>query len=199
MIIYLHGFNSTGNSAKGQTLKSALMKNIDFYTPTYHYEPDLAIAKLVKQIESALLQQSENEPRMIIGSSLGGFYAQYLARQFSAFSVVLINPALGPIKTLHNHLGENKNFYTKEKYILQQKHLEQLKQYDIEQPCNNYVDKTIPTLLLIDKKDEIIDYHYAVEQYKDCAEIILFEGGDHQFQHLPEAIPKIINFYNANQ
>lgn len=193
MIVYLHGFNSTGDSAKGKALKSSLQGDIDFYTPTYHYEPDLAIASLTKYIKHIVSQQSKNEPRMIIGSSLGGFYAQYLARQFSGFKVVLINPALGPITTLQNHLGENKNFYTGEKYILQQKHLDQLQRYNVEQPCLNHTK----TLLLIDKDDEVIEYSFAVEQYKKCAEIILYDGGDHQFQHLDESIPKIKHFYKT--
>jgi len=193
MIIYLHGFNSTGDSAKGKGLKSSLQGDIDFYTPTYHYEPDLAIASLSKYIKNILSQYPAGEPKMIIGSSLGGFYAQYLARQFSGFKLVLINPALGPIVTLKNHLGENKNFYTGEKYILQQKHLDQLQRYNIEQPCLNHKK----TLLLIDKGDEVIDYHFAVAQYKKCAEIILYDGGDHQFQHLADSTPKIKHFYNT--
>ena len=193
MIIYLHGFNSTGDSAKGKALKSALQDDIDFHTPTYHYEPDLAIASLSKYIKNSVSQHPNDEPRMIIGSSLGGFYAQYLARQFSGFKVVLINPALGPIATLKNHLGENENFYSGEKYILQQKHLEQLQNYNIRQPCINHKE----TLLLIDKADEVIEYSFAVEKYKQCAEIILFDGGDHQFQHLNESIPKIKHFYNS--
>lgn len=193
MIIYLHGFNSTGDSVKGKALKSALKNDIHCYTPTYHYEPDLAITSLCKDIRNIISQQSNNEPRMIIGSSLGGFYAQYLARQFSGFKVVLINPALGPITTLQNHLGENENFYTGEKYILQQKHLDQLQHYNIKQPCLNHKE----TLLLLDKDDEVIDYHFAVKKYKKCAKIILFDGGDHQFQHLNESIPEIKHFYNS--
>lgn len=193
MIIYLHGFNSTGDSAKGKALKSALKNDIHCYTPTYHYEPDLAVASLSKYIKNSVSQHPNNEPRMIIGSSLGGFYAQYLARQFSGFKVVLINPALGPIASLQNHLGENENFYSGEKYILQQKHLEQLQHYDIKHPCRNHKE----TLLLLDKDDEVIDYHFALEKYKKCAKIILFDGGDHQFQHLNESIPEIIYFYNS--
>jgi hypothetical protein len=197
MIIYLHGFNSTGNSAKGQSLKSALGSSVSFYTPTYHFEPDRAIYTLTREIKSAVDQLPANEPRMIIGSSLGGFYAQYLARQFFAFKVVLINPALGPINTLQDHLGENENFYSGEKYVLQQKHLNQLQKYNIEKPCLSTSTQSISTLLLIDKADEVIDYHYAIEKYQTCAEICLFEGGDHQFQHLNEAIPKIKRFYEA--
>lgn len=195
MIIYLHGFNSTGNSAKGKILQAALGSKISFYTPTYHYEPEQAITGLKTYIHEVLKQHSENEPRMIIGSSLGGFYAQYLARQFRGFKAVLINPALGPVSTLQKYLGINENFYTGEKYILQQCHLDQLKQYLVESPCNKN-SKIIPTLVLLDQADEIIDYHFAYENYIPCSRVILFPGGDHQFQHLNEAIPVIKKFYS---
>lgn len=191
MIIYLHGFNSTGDSAKGQAIQSALAGDITVYTPTYHYQPIQAITHLSSFIQDKLSLQPESENRMIIGSSLGGFYAQYLARQFSGFKVVLINPALGPIDTLQDHLGENENFYTGEKYILEQQHLDDLNLYNIISPCSTVV----PTLVLLDKADKVIDYHFAYEQYQSCAEVILFEGGDHQFQHLPESLPIIKRFY----
>ena len=191
MIIYLHGFNSTGESAKGQALKEALGNEITIYTPTYHYDPKLAITGLSEYIQKKITQHADNEPRMIIGSSLGGFYAQYLARLFPGFKVVLINPALGPIDTLSNHLGVNTNFYSGEKYILEQKHLDALNNYNIASPCSS----AIPTLVLIDKADEVINYHYAVEKYRPCGKIILYEEGDHQFQHLAESIPEINTFY----
>lgn len=196
MIVYLHGFNSTGDSAKGQTLKQALNKtlpSVPFFTPTYHYNPDTAIAVLMQEIKEQLLRHKLKQPQMIIGSSLGGFYAQYIARQFSNIKVVLINPALGPIATLQPHLGENENFYTGERYILQKEHLQALKKYDIEDVCSAKVS----TLLLVDKADEIIDYRFAVEKYQYCAEMVLYEKGDHQFQHLMESIPKIVEFYNT--
>lgn len=191
MIIYLHGFNSTGDSAKGQAMQAAMSDESIVYTPTYGYDPRQAIQYLNEYIQDKLARHPENEHRMIIGSSLGGFYAQYLARQFKGFKVVLINPALGPVKTLEHHLGENENFYTGEKYILQQHHLDELNKYTIISPCL----KAIPTLVLIDKADEVIDYHFACEKYQSCAEVILFEGGDHQFRHLTESIPIIKQFY----
>ena len=196
MIVYLHGFNSTGNSSKGQTLKHTLkqtLPSVPFFTPTYHYNPDIAITVLMQEINEQLLRHKLKQPEMIIGSSLGGFYGQYIARQFNNIKLVLINPALGPVDTLQHHLGENENFYTGERYILQKEHLEALKKYDIEKVCSDNVS----TLLLVDKADEIIDYRFAVEKYKHCAEMILYEKGDHQFQHLMESIAKILELYNT--
>ncbi|NNF97035.1 MAG: esterase, partial [Halobacteria archaeon] len=177
MIIYLHGFNSTGNSAKGQFLKHHL-PDIPVLTPTYHHDPKTAIAFLERFVEENLQQ---NQHLMLIGSSLGGYYAQYLAHQFN-LKTVLINPALMPLATLHDYLGENTNFYTGETYVLTQAHLDALLALDIPEPCMI----PVATLVLLYKGDEVLYYRVAASRYAECGEVILFEDGDHQFQHLPE-------------
>jgi len=186
MIIYLHGFNSTGNSAKGQFLKDHL-PDIPVLTPTYQHDPETAIASLERLVGENLQQ---NQPLMLVGSSLGGFYTQYLSHQFN-LKAVLINPALMPLVTLHDYLGENTNFYTGETYTLTQAHLDALQALDVPDPCA----EPVPTLLLLDKNDEVLDYRIAAERYRHFAEVVIFEGGDHQFQHMPEALAKIRDFY----
>ena len=186
MIIYLHGFNSTGDSAKGRFLKEKL-PDICVLTPTYPYDPRQAIPFL----ESLVMEQRPQEqPVMLVGSSLGGYYAQYLAHQVK-LKVVLINPALMPMTTLHDYLGVNTNFYTGEKYTLTQTHLDVLLTLDIPDPCDN----TVPTLLLLDEADEVLDYRIAARRYQQCAEIMIFSDGNHQFQHMTESLPRIEAFY----
>ncbi|MDH3949274.1 MAG: hypothetical protein OEU74_09985, partial [Gammaproteobacteria bacterium] len=82
-------------------------------------------------------------------------------------------------------------FYTGETYTLTQTHLDTLLALDIPDPCA----EPVPTLLLLDKGDEVLDYRIATTRYQDCAEVIIFDGGDHQFQHLAEALPRIREFY----
>jgi len=186
VIIYLHGFNSTGDSAKGRFLKEKLT-NISVLTPTYHFDPRRAIPFLETLIQE---QRSDEQPVMLVGSSLGGYYAQYLAHQ-AKLKAVLINPALMPMSTLHDYLGANTNFYTGEKYTLTQAHLDALLALDIPDPCAN----PVPTLLLLDEADEVLDYRIAASRYQQCAEMIIFADGDHQFQHMTESLPKIETFY----
>jgi len=187
MIIYLHGFNSTGDSAKGRFLKDNL-PNISVLTPTYHHDPQRAIPFLENLIRERLTR--EQSPMLVV-TYLGGYYAQYLAHRFK-LKTVLINPALMPLTTLSDYLGENTNFNTGEKYTLTQTHLNALLRLDIPDPCT----RPVPTLLLLDKGDEILDYRVAVARYQDCSEIVMFNGGDHQFQHMTEALPLIQAFYD---
>lgn len=182
MIIYLHGFNSSGASAKGQYLREKLA-DIPVLTPTYHYDPARAMNMLQHLVEESL--RFDNNV-LVVGSSLGGYYAQHLSAHYN-LKLVLINPALMPLATLKDYLGENTNYYSGEQYILTEQHLASLRELDIPAPCA----RPAPTLLLLDQGDELLDYRVAAERYLPCAEIQIFAGGDHAFQHMPQALPLI--------
>ena len=132
-------------------------------------------------------------PRLlVVGSSMGGFYGQYLARRFPdhVARLVLINPALKPWELLADHVGEQHNEATGERYLLTAEEVAQTRQFGIDR-----VDDDIPTTLLLDKGDEVIDYRIAEEMYRGSGELFLFEGGDHSFQHMDEAIEIIRERY----
>ncbi len=192
MILYLHGLNSGNTSYKATVLREAL-NPIPVASPSYQaHRPERAVAEL----EALLRNLIEEQPRlMIVGSSLGGFYGQYLARQFEAavYQLVLINPALRPWELLADHVGEQCNFVTGERYILTAEHIEQTRGFAIDD-----INDGIPTTLLLDKGDEVIDYRIAAEIYRDVGELFIFEGGDHGFQHMDEAIAIIRERYRQD-
>jgi len=187
MFIYLHGFNSSGASAKGRYFARALAP-APVHTPSYPPAPDAAVSFLRLRLE-ALLGQGSSPALTLIGSSLGAYYAQYLARQYE-LPAVLINPALQPELTLSSHLGWQTNFYTRERYYFGPSELDSLGQYAVARPCEH----PVPTLVLLDAGDELIDYRYAQHSYAGCARIIVYPGGDHGFQHLAEATKAIRQF-----
>jgi len=186
--IYLHGFNSSGASAKGRFFSHALAP-AKVYTPSLPPDPDAAMARLRALVEDRLAQQTANAGPYLIGSSLGGYYAQYLARVY-ALPAILINPALQPLITLAPFLGWQTNYYTGEHYHFGRAELDKLAAYAIEQPC---VDP-VATLLLLDDGDELIDHRNARDVYSACARVIVYPDGDHSFQHLSEALIAIREF-----
>jgi len=188
MFIYLHGFNSTGQSVKGQFLKQRLAPDV-VLTPTYGANPNKAIARLSKIVSDLIEPDSNNKPLVIIGSSLGGYYAQYLAHHFR-LAAILINPALEPRKTLEPYLGWQTNYYTGEKYFFGHEALQQLDSYNIRFPCKN----PVPTLVLLDENDEVINSKTAQSIYADCADIKIFADGSHRFEHLEESLALIHDF-----
>jgi len=155
--------------------------------PDVPYDPVKAISFL-----ETFIELHDDGDLMLIGSSLGGYYAQYLARKFLC-KVVLINPALNPIPLLLGQVGEQTNYYTGETYILTEEMVRSLAQYDVMNPGKD----GIPTVVLLDEGDEVIDYRDAKEKYDGIGLVKVFAGGSHRFDHLQESAEFIRQAYNA--
>jgi len=191
MIVYLHGFSSGAASRKATQLKHAL-EPIDVLVPEYpSHQPRNAIATLVKFITH---REAKNKKQkfLLIGSSLGGFYAQYLATRLEQVSgVVLINPALQPQLTLKPYIGQLSNQVTGESFKFSERDFLELAEFDI--PATTV---SVPTLVLLDKGDDVIDYQFAAHRYQDIGRVIAYPGGSHWFDHLEVAIPEIQKFHD---
>jgi len=177
MILYIHGFASCGNSNKTKLLKEHFN---DVLAPDVPIDPDEAISFLQKLIV-------DNKVELIIGSSLGGFYAAYLAEKFQ-IKTVLLNPSTQPFITLAPYVGENEYFCTGEKFTWKKEHIAKLMSYAI---ADNSIK--VPVLVLLQKGDEILDYTKAEAVYKKY-EVIVQEEGNHRFENLDEYIGKIREF-----
>ncbi len=183
MILYLHGFNSSPRSHKAQLLERYLGERrlaAQYACPEL---PPLA-REAVARIE-ALLERS-GSAACFVGSSLGGFYATYLAEKHDA-RAVLINPAVEPHIGLRGHLGPQKNLYTGEPYELTQAHLDDW--------ARLYVRTLTPAryLLIVETGDEVLDYRAALARYAGAQQIVV-EGGDHSLRSFPQQLPRILAF-----
>ena len=194
MIIYLHGFSSASASRKANYLKQRF-NDIIFLTPDYpSHQPSVTIQFLQDYIEQQLTQHGQQKV-MLIGSSLGGYYAQYLgAKHNSVDRVVLINPALQAYKLLEPYVGKHNNMVTGEAFEFTQSDCKKLTLFDLAITANHAT-----TLVLLDKGDDIIDYCYAAQRYQDRGRVIVYPGGSHWFDHLDEAFPQILEFYHSMQ
>jgi len=184
-IIYLHGFNSSGQSAKAQEL-AARLPDIEVLAPDIPADMRQAIPFLMQYIGN----HADGE-LMLIGSSLGGYYARYLAGQFGC-AAVLINPALEPVPLLLRQLGEQVNYYTGLRYDLTADMVHALAAYA-------RTDTNPPLLVLLDAEDELLDSGLTQQLCRGMAEIVAFPGGSHRFEHLPESINRIRSFYQQNK
>ncbi len=191
MIIYLHGFNSGGQSHKAAWLRAQLAP-VPVFAPTYpaHRARD-ALRVLRKFIRRLRRENPHSRKLMLIGSSLGGFWAQRLAPEFGA-CIVLINPSMHPGETLARHTGRYFNEATGEETVLSNQDVLALKVHRVE-PCN----PKVPTLLLLDAGDEVLDYRDAEAALCGCGKTIVYPGGSHRFEHLAEALPEIRALYAA--
>ncbi len=191
MIIYLHGFNSGGQSHKAAWLRTHLAP-APVFAPSYPaHRAREALRVLRKFIHRLRRENPRNHKIMFIGSSLGGFWAQYLAPEFDA-RMVLINPSLRPYETLARHTGRYRNEATDGETVLTPEDVRALEACRVE-PCN----PKLPTLLLLDAEDEVLDYRIAETALRGCGKTIVYQGGSHRFDHLAEALPEILALYAA--
>jgi predicted esterase YcpF (UPF0227 family) len=189
VIVYLHGFNSGATSGKAAWLHQHLPDHT-VLAPTYPtHDPDRAPGFLRDYFTRVRREHPGDSKLLLIGSSLGGFWARYLARELNA-GMVLINPAIHPDTDLLDVVGSNVNKATGEQYVLTEAQVRAFAR--VKQPC---CDPAIPMLLLLDEGDELLDYRVAREYYRGCGKIVVFPGGSHRFDHLSEALPEILELY----
>lgn len=189
MFIYLHGFNSGGNSVKAAQLH-AMFAPIPVLSPTYpaHMARE-AVTSLTTFIQKSRGEYPSEKQMVLVGSSLGGFYAQHLARTMNV-GIVLINPSIYPHETLLGCVGLNRNMATGQEYELTHRQVRSLAEFSYER-C----DPAVPTLLLLDAGDELLDYRIAEAWYRGCGKTVIYDQGSHRFEHLNEARTAIGRFH----
>lgn len=185
--LYLHGFLSSSASQKAQQLRQWYEQRgcaERLATPDLSFAPSDAIA----EAETALLAlQQRFGSVLIIGSSLGGYYATYLAERHACVAA-LINPAVAPYRLFADYLGEHEHFYRGTRHTLTLEHIEQLHALDC--PVLRHPERL---LLLLQTADETLDYRLAADYYRQCPSW-LEGGGNHSFMHFVERLPMIVTF-----
>ncbi|MEP1868572.1 MAG: YqiA/YcfP family alpha/beta fold hydrolase, partial [Paraglaciecola sp.] len=140
-------------------------------------------AKIIEDI----IKQYPDKKLRFIGSSLGGYLSTYMREKYSG-KAVLVNPAVRPYELLLGYLGEHVNPNSGEQFLLEKKHIEELVALD----CENVHAKENYWVLL-QTKDETLDYRQAESKYQGC-KMTIEEGGDHSFQNFQRFLPDIFRF-----
>lgn len=176
MILYIHGFASCGQGNKSRLLQ-------EFFGDVI--APDLPSAphKAVQHLEKILTQNSID---LLVGSSLGGYYATYLAQKYG-IKGVLLNPSTRPYHTLKPYIGINKRFCDGEEFEWKEEYLQELFAYDTTNLRKNLL------LVLLQSGDEVLDYREAFEKYSNQRRVVEY-GGNHRFENLQDYLCMIKNF-----
>lgn len=173
--IYLHGFASSPNSTKAKyILKRFAEKQIQLQIPDLNCDDfyHLTITRQLKQV-ALLLEQKQDVT--IIGSSLGGLTAAYIGDEFLQVKrLVLLAPAFGFLSHWLPNLGtEVIQRWQQEKYMMVHHYGEKRElplSYDFLADADRYqqrfLQRSIPTLILHGKYDEVI----PIEASRDFAQ-----------------------------
>ena len=183
-ILYFHGFASSSDSNKAKIFFNYISenhKNIKLETP----DLDNNFRKAVSQIKDLI--KTNDKPIAFLGSSLGGYYAQYFSQKYKS-KAILINPAIPPLEGFEIHLGENENYSTGDKFFIEEKDIEFIRSLYFK----NFKNQE-NTLILLESHDEVLNYQAAVSYFKG-SNIDIIYGGDHSFSSFNEKLSKMINF-----
>ena len=185
-LLYLHGFRSSPQSAKARQMAAHVALQhpaVTFWCPQLPPSPRAAMA-----LVSEGIARWPRGAMAVIGSSLGGFYASWVAQQTRAPSV-LLNPAVHPARDLARHIGEQtawhdpaERFYFLPEYIAELQALE-----------TQGLPPAAPEMAIIAKGDEVLDWREMAARYAH-ARLIVQEGGEHALANFGDYLPAISEF-----
>lgn len=185
-LIYLHGFKSSPESEKVTELREVLDRHqvpVELVAPSLGFAPQEALARACELVEAVVGQR----PCGLIGSSLGGYYANVVSARYGV-PAALVNPAAYPYRLLRDYLGEQTNLHTGETFKVTEEHMRQLADMD---PGDH--PEAAQLLVLLQTGDETLDYREAWRRFQGSPHW-LQAGGDHRFQNFARTIPAILAF-----
>jgi uncharacterized protein len=182
VLIYVHGFNSSAQSFKARLLRdrmAVLGRGNAFHCPDLPHRPQAAVALLDSLVAA-------HPGACLVGSSLGGFYATWLAERHR-LCAVLVNPAVRPYELLQGYLGTQTNLYSGARYELTEAHLNELRALDVEAVTPERY------LLIVATGDEVLDHRAALAKYRGARQIVI-AGGDHGLSDFADHLDGVLAF-----
>lgn len=189
-IIYLHGFASKGTSAKSAALISEFRSD-QVYAPDLPIDPDDTI-----KVVSSIVHAASSYPIVFVGTSLGGFWANYFAQKFDA-NCVIVNPSVAPEITMASRVGQClKNYATGDDIVITHDMVTKFQQYKDEAMV--LYNGALVNLFLA-KDDDIIDYRQSLEYLKYYNSLTLTEDGGHRYDtKWDTVVNKVKDVINCN-
>lgn len=185
-LLYLHGFRSSPLSAKARQMAAHVAAHhpaVTFWCPQLPPSPKAAMALIAQGIASW-----PRAAMAVVGSSLGGFYASWVAQQAGCPSVML-NPAVDPARDLARYIGEQTTWQNPaERFYFLPEYITELEALDMRSrpPAG-------PELAIIAKGDEVLDWREMAGRYPKARQIVQ-EGGDHALGNFTDYLPQVVEF-----
>ena len=185
-LLYLHGFRSSPQSQKAQQVAARVAAEhpaLRWWCPQLPPSPRESMRLLDDGIADWPC-----ESMAVIGSSLGGFYATYLAATLDC-RAVLLNPAVEPARDLQRHIGEQTAWHDPQsRFFFRPEFIDELRDLQVG---------TLPhperLFAIVAKGDEVLDWREMAARYAGAQQLLL-EGGDHGLSDFDTHLPVIQHF-----
>ncbi|MYN43836.1 esterase [Pseudoduganella sp. FT93W] len=185
MILYLHGFRSSPRSMKARLMAERMVTlglEQQWLCPQLPASPKLAMEQVLSLIEGVPASELR-----IVGSSLGGYYATWLAERLGC-PAVLLNPAVVPLKDLDKHVGVTTAYHSDEPFEFKREYIDELRALAVAK-----ITEPQCYLLLAATGDEVLDYRDMVAHYAGAQQHII-EGSDHGISEFANYLDEVLAF-----
>ena len=123
----------------------------------------------------------------VVGSSLGGFYASFVAQRTGCLAV-LLNPAVEPARDLAKYIGETTAWHSDDTFIFRPEFVDELRALSPDA-----ITRPERYFAVIAKGDEVLDWREMTARYAGCR-IKLLDGGDHALSDFDDHLPELVRF-----
>jgi predicted esterase YcpF (UPF0227 family) len=196
MILYLHGFRSSPQSFKATLLAQAMQDRglaDAWLCPQLPASPAQAMALADRLIRKALPGGTGRTQAelVVIGSSLGGYYATCLAEHWQC-RAVLLNPVVHAARDLATQVGEHTLYHGGGPFTFLPEYVDELADMAVERPAHpeRYY-------LLAATGDEVLDWREMTDWFRGCRQHVI-EGSDHGISDFPAYLPEVLEFALAD-
>lgn len=190
MILYLHGFRSSPDSFKARMMAAAMAErglNEAWACPQLPASPREAIDLAMGMARDRLANADSPRELTVIGSSLGGFYATWIAEQLGC-KAVLLNPAVNAARDLATQVGEHHMYHSGAPFVFLPEYVPELAA--IHAPRITQPDRY---LLVAATGDEVLDWREMRDRYAGCRQRIV-QGSDHGLSDFADWMPEVLEF-----
>ena len=185
-LLYLHGFRSSPQSMKAKKVAARVLAHhpaVTWWCPQLPPSPRQAMAMVMQGIAGW-----PRASMAVVGSSLGGFYATWVAQQ-TGCPAVLLNPAVDPARDLAAYIGEQTAFHNpEERFFFEPVFVDELRAL-VTGPASDPRN----TFAVIAKGDELLDWREMTGRYPG-ARIKLLEGSDHALSDFDDHMDAVFDF-----
>ncbi len=185
MILYLHGFRSSPRSCKARVVAARMAelgRAAELVCPQLPASPDQAMALALSLVDGVPAAELA-----IVGSSLGGYYATWLAERLGC-RAVLLNPAVVPLADLDKHVGVTTAWHSDEPFEFRREYIDELRALKVDA-----ITRPERYFLIAATGDEVLDYRDMLAHYAGARQLVI-EGSDHAITEFPDYVDDVLAF-----
>ena len=192
MILYLHGFRSSPGSFKARLMADALAARgltgaRDWQCPQLPASPRAALDLALGLARGQLAGAADPRALTIVGSSLGGYYATWLAEQLGC-RAVLLNPAVEAARDLATQVGQHRMYHSDAPFEFRAEYVDELARARV-----SAVTQPERYFLVAATGDEVLDWREMRDRYAGCRQRIV-QGSDHGLSDFARWLPEVLDF-----